>query len=220
MITITQKGYEFVYRNTIPGQTPICEIWSIERVAGFLFLIEFHRQRSQKYVKGYTLTAAVGTIQYELGEFDKETYRDIDKLTRLLNKYTGDMLGNMWMTNFDKGVDNAERLLKEKVEDVEKPIEILGTVQPGERFYTRPTKEEYEEIQEKEKEELDRIAGKDSRIVRVWFPDMGILPCKVLKETNSCFWVDAYCNGKRLYTNRRLLKNTARVFEDTSEVSK
>lgn len=220
MTTITQKGYDFVYRTTVPGQQPIVETWSIERVAGFLFLIEFHRQRSQKYVKGYTLTAAVGNIQYELGEFDKETYRDIDKLTRLLTKYSGEMLENMWLSEFNKGVDLAERVLKEKVANAEKPLEILGTVHPATRFYSRPTREEYETIQAKENAELAKIAGEDARIVRVWFPEVGILPCKVLKETASCLWVDAYANGKCLYSNRRLLKNTARIFEDKAEESK
>ena len=37
MVTITQTGYNFRYRNKKTGQLPIIETWSIERVAAFVF---------------------------------------------------------------------------------------------------------------------------------------------------------------------------------------
>lgn len=211
--TIMQRGYRFVYRETVPGLPPIVESWGIERVAAFIYLVDFYRRKSQKYVKGYTLVSAVGNIQYELGECDKPTYRDIDRLVNLLVPYDQEGIDCVWMVDFKQALDLAENMLIKKVAEKEAPIRVFDQDLLPPRWYSRPTEEVYEK-EEKDKADLIRkVAGEGAKIIHIWFPDYGVLPCSVLKETASCVWVTAYFKNKPIFENRRMMRSTMRVFD-------
>lgn len=217
MTTITQNGYEFIYRNKVQGQPPVVETWGIERVSAFIFLIEFYRLNSQRYMDSLTLVSAYGSIQYELEEFDKVTYHDVDKLSKLLMPYTSDELRIMWYTSFDKALGQAERMIKERIEREEADTEVFGEIIPGESFLSRPSKEVYDLIAEKQREALRDLAeSSDSAVLKVWFAAHGIIPCVVVKETNSWYWVDGYKDGEKVVTNSRVKKGTSRIIEEMS----
>lgn len=213
MITITQNGFKFIYRAPRPSMSPLIEEWDIERVGAFVFLVEFYRISSQKYVGKYTLVAAVGSIQYELDGFDKETNRDIDKLTRLMLPYTQAPLSYMWNTQFNKALDLAERMIREKVSELQAPVESMGRTITPRRFYSRPTEEEYITRLEAERSAAMEAVGASSpeEVVRVWFSDYGSLMCRIVKETNSFVWVDGYDNGRKVIDSTRIRKDSSRV---------
>lgn len=215
MITITQNGYNFVYRAPVPGQSPRVEEWGIERVGAFVFLVEFYRINSQKYVGKYTLVAAVGSIQYELDGFDKDTNRDIDKLTRLLMPYTTPELKIMWYTQFNKALDMAERMLKEKVADLEAPYEVAGNIFTPKPFYQRMSKADYDEKVKADMEAARTAVGAtiDDVLMRIWFHDYGTLLCKVTKETNSYIWVDGFAGGEQVVSNTRIRKDSSKIIQ-------
>lgn len=213
MITITQQGTDFLYRNKRTGEQPIVETWGIERVAGFLFLIEWHRMRSQRYVKSFVFVAAAGQINYELVDFDLATNRDINKLTKLLVPYSGDEVGQIFYTTFDKGLDIAEELLKNKIKASEGTIMHLGKEIPLPKILTRPTREEYEAADLAQKQELmlqeaNTVPG---TVIKVWFANHGVLPCKIVDETSTWLFVDVYLNNQCIEKKCRIKKGSSRV---------
>ena len=217
MATITQTGYEFVYRQRVAGGLPIVETWDIERVAAYIFLIEFYRVRSQRYVGKFTFVARVGNIQYELEGFDRETNRDIDKLTKLLLPYTTDELCIMWYTSFPKALDMATRMLKEKIASLEEPYEMLGRTVVPPRVMTRPTKEEYEARETAERRRIEEENKVPAGMLRVWFERYGVITCKIVRETACWYWVDGYSDGMVVVSNARVKKGTDRIISDPNQ---
>lgn len=214
MATITQTGYDFIYRQRVSGRLPIVETWGIERVAAYMFLIEFYRVRSQRYVGSFTFVSRVGNIQYELSECDKETNHDLDKLTKVLLPYTSDDLCTMWYTSFDMALNMAEKMIKEKIALAEEPYEMLGQKITPPRFLTRPTREEYEAREKEEQEKMGDAPAGVGATIRVLFYNLGIIPCRIVRETDSWYWVDGYVDGEVAVANARVKKGTSRIITD------
>lgn len=215
MTTITQIGYDFIYRNTRRGNLPVVETWSIERVAAFIFLVEFHRKRTYRCVHNFTFVSKYGSIQYELEDFDTPTFRDVDKLTKILLPYIDNEFCTMFYTSFDKGLDLAEKMLKDKVASLETPCSIGEEEYIPPCFYTRPTRQEYEEASHKEQQSLkDKVPKGDSKTIKVWFYNHGIIPCVVIRESPCYYWVDGFVGDTRIVENARVRKGTSRIISD------
>lgn len=227
MVTITQDGYNFIYRSKRVGELPVTETWGIERVAAFVFLIEFHRIRSQRYKKAMTFVSSYGRIQYELLDFDQDSNHDINKLTGLLANYVDGENSYVFYTSFDKALNIAEDMIKEKIKDKEAPMTIMGKEYKPPRFLSRPTEEEYKQVEtvaiDKIKEQVSTNtevgevkAGtymKPGSTIKVWFVHYGIIPCIIKRETDKSFFVDGFVNGKQVVTNARIAKGTGRIIE-------
>lgn len=224
MTTITQNGYDFIYRTKRSGQAPVVENWGIERVAAFIFLVEFHRLRSQRCIRNFTFVSRYGSIQYELENFDHATYRDVDKLTKILLPYTDDKLCTIFYTSFEKGLDLGEHILKEKVSHVEEYYNALDDSTSETRFYTRPTREEYEKIGKSVQEELKsnssnsssnpKVSDSKGKPIKVWFQAYGITPCVIVRETKSFYWVDGFVGEQQVVEGVRIKKGTSRIIND------
>lgn len=211
MTTITQNGYTFIYRTKRPGQLPVVETWDIERVAAFIFLVEFHRLRSQRTKKGFTFVSAYGSIQYELEDCDRATYHDIDRLTKLLLPYTGDDLCTVFYTTFEKGLDLGERMLKSKVQEFED--------ENSSSFYTRLSKQEYEEQAAAQQQQVQAcVPVSTGKTIQVWFQAYGIIPCVVVRETNSFYWVNGFSGGNQVVEGARVKKGTSRIITKKEEI--
>lgn len=212
MITITQNGYDFIYRSKRAGQQPVVETWGIERVAGFLFLVEWHRTRSQKYVSKFTLVSKLGAISYELEEFDKDTNHDVDKLSKLLLPYTGTEVESIFYTTFDKGLDLAEKLLKEKVKAPQEPVVAFGREFSLPALLTRPAREEYEAADLAKRQEMmsAEVNNLDGVILKVWFAKHGVLPCRVVDQDDKRYTIDVYLDGS-VIDRCKVQKNSSRV---------
>lgn len=213
MTTITQNGYDFIYRTKLTGQQPILESWSIERVAAFVFLVEFYRQRSQRYVGSFTFVSRVGSIPYELLEFDRETNRDVDKLTKLLLPYTSDELCVMWYTSLPEALDMAEKLLRERVSREEEDVVVFGGQTVKQRFLERPTREEYES---RFKADFEGILPdiQPDQVMLIKFDDLGIVPCIKIRETPRYIFVDGFLKGKQVVFGSRVGKGSARIVKE------
>lgn len=150
--TITQKGFNFTWHSA--DKLVEDEEWSIERVAAFMAVHHTLNLMATKYVKGLTMRPKVACIQYTLN-CDPETSADLDKLTRWLvpklcamydtpetQSYLGRPLNIV--------LDDVVILAQDYVAKEEAPIEVMGkTVTPA-PFYSRPSKPQYDAIQELE----------------------------------------------------------------------
>lgn len=227
MVTITQDGFNFIYRSKRVGELPVTETWGIERVAAFVFLIEFHRIRSQRYKKAMTFVSSYGRIQYELIDFDGDSNHDINKLTGLLANYIDGENSYVFYTSFGKALDIAEEMIKEKIKDKEAPMTIMGKEYKPPRFLSRPTEEEYKKSETtamdklKEQTSIDVEVGevksgtymKPGSTIKVWFVHYGIIPCIIKRETPKYVIVDGFVNGKQVVTGARIRKGTGRIIE-------
>ena len=216
MTTITQDGYDFIYRTKRPGHLPVVETWGIERVAAFIFLVEFHRRRSESVKQGYTYTSAYGSIQYELEGFDTPTFQDIDKLTKILLPYIDNDLCSIFYTTFEKGLDLGEAMLKEKVRDLEEVQVIRGEEVVPDSYYSRPTRQEYEAKHNEEQVELLKEVPESTpgEVIKVQFQAYGIIPCTIIRETASFYYVEGLVNGKKIIQNTRIKKGTSRIVNE------
>lgn len=215
MTTITQNGYNFIYRNTRRGQLPVVETWSVERVAAFIFLVEFHRRRTYRCVHNFTFVSRYGSIQYELEEFDTPTFHDVDKLTKILLPYIDNEFCTMFYTSFDKGLDLAEKILRDKVSSKEAPQTVMGVSYEPARFYERPTREEYEEKAYQEQQALQsQVSDFEGKTIKVWFYNYGIIPCVVTRESNCYYWVNGFLGDTQVIEGARIKKGTSRIITD------
>lgn len=149
--TITQKGFKFIRHNA--DKLVEDEEWSIERVAAFIAVHHTLNIMATRYAKGLTLKPKIACIQYTLA-CDPQTSADIDKLTRMLvpklcafynSPDTQDYLGRP----LNLVLDDVTKLAQEYVAKEEAPVEVLGKTVTPTPFYSRPSKREYDAIQER-----------------------------------------------------------------------
>lgn len=225
MITITQLGHNFKFRDKQKGVPAIEEDWGIERVAAFMFLNEWYRLNNQKYMKGATYIR--GAKQYELENFDVDTNKDIDKLMRVLTPYGGDPtdlkknVSCIFFTEFNKAITLGEDLIKKYIRNAEKPVTIFGESVEPDKFLQRPTQEEYDHMIEEETKRQEEImnsslagVGTGERI-RVMFGTKNgapqILLCEVIRQNDNWYWVNAFRDGSVVKKNQKIKKDGYRV---------
>jgi len=213
MISIIQLGHLFQYKNKEPGATTIIETWEIERVAAFMFVVELNRQISQRYVSGLTFVNKIGAIQYQLLDFDKATNKDLNKLTALLSEYLEPPKTFQFHTTFLKGIDLAEKLIREAVERYEEPVVIRQVSYPRQRFLSRPTEEEYEKlVKSRGSEETEKARAVDpGSVLMVYFNGWGVIPCIVNEEKPKYFFVDGYLRNRKVVEGFRLSKDSNNI---------
>lgn len=212
--TIIQNGFDFTYVHKVPGSLPEVAAWDIERVASFMFLVEFHRVNSQRYVKGRTCINRYGRIQYELEEVDDASYKTIDLMTKRLNTLVSsdEQCNELWVMEFTKGLDYLEATLKSYITDSNAPVEIMGKPAVIGTEFKRPSKEEYDtllaEKRAKEEEEAKRLKEKRSKTltpgvvpvttgqtIRFDFIKHGVLDCEVIGIVGRSYICKVYKNG-------------------------
>lgn len=212
--TIRQNGFDFTYIHKVPGSLPEVESWSVERVASFMFLVEFHRVNSQRYVKGRTCINRYGRIQYELEEVDEATYKDIDLMTRRLNTLVSseEQCNELWVMEFTKGLDYLEDTLKAYITDSRTLVEVMGKPVVLDTEFTRPSKEEYDNLlaekRAQEEEEAKRLKEKRAKTVtpgivpvttgqtiKFDFIKHGVLECEVIGIVGRSYICKVYKNG-------------------------
>lgn len=207
---ITQNGYTFTYVYTYNGQKPIVEDWSLERLAGYMFLVETHRTRSQKYTKDRTYMNRFGNQVYTFDEmeFDAETNRDLNKLVKRISKAMPDgKLQELWLTpNWNDALDTMESFVKELIADAEKPVTVMGNTYTPDKFLTRPTAEEYatrkpvEEPKPEPKKPVRTSTPKPvsksgdaiGRYLKFDFVSCGVKKCKVVGIQGRSYICEAY----------------------------
>lgn len=162
---ITQNGHDFTYVLTFPGERPIVETWSFERVAGFMFLVEMHRQMSLKYSKERTYMNRYGNLVYTFDgmEFDNDTNRDLNRIFKMLSsRVTNNERQELWlMERWQDAIDWMENKVKDVINSQERPFEINGQVVELPRFLQRPTEEEYAERLEAERKMQEEEKAKE-----------------------------------------------------------
>lgn len=224
-LTITQRGADFIVHDS-SDKSIKDETWGIERLAAFMAYHYTLNTCARKYVKGATFVPAVGAIQYTCEGFDEPTSRDIDKLTaylvpKLCSFYSDPTKQGYLGRPLPKVLDDVEALAKEWVESEEKPFEAFGKTVTPKRFYSRATREEYDE-------EL-RLREEQSKLMWDRFRDVlnsgkaaghrisiregkniysGIIT-KVSEKSVYCDLKDEY--GRVLQTGARIPKNSPRL---------
>lgn len=228
--TIKQNGFDFTYIHKVPGSLPDVQTWGIEKVASFMFLIEFHRLESQRYQKGFTRISRYGRIQYELEEIDDKTYSDLDLMTKRLNLIVSSDKDRetLYLMEFTDGLDFLEAKLKTYIEDANKPVEVFGkSFIPGTEF-TRPSKEEYDELlaekRAREDEEARLLAERRTKtqtssitpvatgqIIRFDFIKHGVLECKVIGVVGRSYICEVYKDGKCIDNACKIGRTSKRI---------
>lgn len=227
---ISQNGFTFTYVYTYNGQKPIIEEWGIERLAGYMFLVETHRTRSQKYTKDRTYMNRFGNQVYTFDEmeFDEATNHDLNKLIKKISKtMSDDTLQELWLTpDWNTALDKMESFVKALISDSEKPVEVMGSVYQPEKFLSRPTEEEYATLKPVEepkpvKKTITRpttsTTNRTEMIGRRFmfnFIVYGVKECKIVDVQGKSYICEAYDdNGKILesgakigFTSKRIVK--------------
>lgn len=226
---ITQNGYTFTYVYTYNGQKPIVEDWSLERLAGYMFLVETHRTRSQKYTKDRTYINRFGNQVYTFDEmeFDAETNRDLNKLVKRISKaMPADKLQELWLTpNWNDALDAMESFVKALIADAEKPVTVMGSTYTPDKFLTRPTAEEYatrKPVEEPKpvkpvKTVAPKVSSRQDMIGKRFmfnFVVYGVKECKIVAIQKGAYICEAYNedgtiiepDAKVGFTTKRIVK--------------
>lgn len=223
-MTFTQHGADFIVHDS-SDKSIKDETWGIERLAAFMSYHYTLNTCARKYMKGATFVPAVGAIQYSCEGFDQPTSRDIDKLTaylvpRLCAFYSDPTKQGYLGRPLPQVLDDVEALAKEWVANEETPFEAFGQVTPRPRFYSRPTREEYDEElrlkEEKSKLMWDRFrdvlnSGKAAghRIsIREGKNVYSAIITKVSEKSVYCDLKDEY--GRVLQSGARIPRNSPR----------
>lgn len=221
---IKQNGYDFTYIFTYNGQAPVVETWSLERVAGYMYLVEMHRQHSQKYTKDRTYMNRYGSQVYVFDnlEFDAPTNKDIDRIVKQVNKNISDSkLQEFWlMPTWKDALDSMEKFIKEMIASAEKSVEVMGSTYTPPKFLSRMSEEEYKVKAEEERKEQEAQAAalRQERVNRIKtapvttsssrnhlelgqtlkfnFIKHGVLECKVIGFEGRSYICEAYKDGK------------------------
>lgn len=221
MARIAQVGYDFRYRFKSNG-IPVEEIWSLERVAAYMSAIEASRQLSQRYVKAATFCSRLGMTYYELEDVDRVTNRDLNFLTKhfvseLLERASVDMsfLGKPLPILLDM----LESDIIHWIAEVEKPVEFFGKLVYPKKVLHRPSKEEYDKIQEEKKEKENSFksalaaqiqGGVLNKRVKVNFGESDRI-CRVAKITENYLYLNVYDeSGVCIQNNMRLSRTSVR----------
>lgn len=238
---ITQNGHDFTYVLTFPGERPIVETWSFERVAGFMFLVEMHRQKSLKYSKERTYMNRYGNLVYTFDgmEFDNDTNRDLNRVFKMLSSRVSDNdRQNLWlMERWQDAIDWMENKVKEVINSQERPFEIDGQVVEFPRFLQRPTEEEYAERLEAERKLKEEEAAKEKERkakprpvqpkvlttgmpvdkaaigthLRFDFIKYGVMECVVTGYSGRSYLVDVLRDGKVIETGWKFAFTSNRI---------
>ena len=150
--TITQKGFNFIRHNA--DKLVRDEEWSIERVAAFMAVHHTLNIMATKYAKGITLRPKVACIQYTL-QCDPQTSADLDKLTtalvpKLCAIYSAPETQGYLGRPLNLVLDDVVALAQDYIAKEEAPFEVFGQPVTPPPFYSRPSKQEYDAIQEQE----------------------------------------------------------------------
>lgn len=150
--TITQKGFNFTRHNA--DKLIEDEEWNIERVAAFMAVHHTLNIMATRYAKGLTLKPKIATIQYTL-KCDPPTSTDLNRLTKaivpkLCAYYTAPDTQGFLGRPLDIVLDDVVKLVQDYVAQRETPFEVFGETVTPPPFYSRPSKMEYDAIQEKE----------------------------------------------------------------------
>lgn len=219
--TITQTGFNFI-RHTADKLVED-EEWSIERVAAFMAVHHTLNVMATKYAKGLTLRPKIACIQYTL-KCDPQTSADLDKLTKALvpklcayynSPDTQGYLGRPLKIV----LDDVTQLAQDYVAREEAPFEVFGKKVTS-SFYSRPSKLEYDAIQEREKaqEQIywnkfkkaleDGTAKQHKILIR---EGVNIYTGTIIGVTARCVYVDLQDEyGRLLQHNARLPRNSPR----------
>jgi len=150
--TITQKGFTFI-RHTA-DKLVADEEWTIERVAAFMAVHHTLNIMATRYAKGLTLRPKIACIQYTL-KCDPPTSADLNKLTKVLVSklcafYNSPDTQGYLGRPLDLILDDVVNLAQDYVAKEEAPVELFGRIVTPPSFYSRPSKLEYDAIQERE----------------------------------------------------------------------
>ena len=150
--TITQRGFNFI-RHTSDKLVEDAE-WSIERVAAFMAVHHTLNVMATRYSKGLTRRPKIACIQYTL-KCDPQTSADLDKLTKALVPklcayYNATETQSYLGRPLEIVLDDVVKLAQDYVAKEEAPVEVLGKTVTPPPFYSRPSKQEYDAIQERE----------------------------------------------------------------------
>lgn len=200
MEKIMQNGYTFTYVNKVTGKPTVQQEWSVERVAAFMFLVEFHRTHSQRYIKDYTLMNKYASKAYVFDsmEFDEKTFKDLNKMTRDITCVMGELVDPSkvspanytpimkayMMPTWEEALDFTEQVIKDYIAGKETDTTLTtpqGTVTiPAETYLTRPTEEEYaEQAKRVAEEEMKKAQEQAQKRVKAVAPRTATQAVKV-----------------------------------------
>jgi hypothetical protein len=153
--TITQKGFNFICHNA--DKLVEDEEWSIERVAAFMAVHHTLTVMATKYAKGLTLKPKIACIQYTL-KCDQETSADLDKLTKVLvpklcEIYNAPDTQGYLGRPLNLVLDDVVKLAQDYIAKEQEPLEVFGETITPTPFFSRPSKLEYDALQEKEQKQ-------------------------------------------------------------------
>ena len=153
--TITQTGFNFIRHNA--DKLVEDEEWSIERVAAFMAVHHTLTVMATKYAKGLTLKPKIACIQYTL-KCDPQTSADLDKLTKALVPklcaiYNAPETQGFLGRPLNLVLDDVVKLAQDYISKEQEPMEVLGKTVTPPPFFSRPSKLEYDALQEKEQEQ-------------------------------------------------------------------
>lgn len=220
--TITQKGYTFNWHNA--DKLIADEEWSIERVASFIAIHHVLNIMATRYSKGLTMRPKVAAIQYTL-KCDPESSKDINKLTKYLVPQLCSLYNNVETQSYlgrplNLVLDDVTVMAQEYVSKQEAPIEVFGKMVKPDRFYSRPTQQEYDAILEKEQRQEQRYWEKFKEVLdsgsvhghRILVRDGNDTYTAYLKSvTKLCVYVDLKDEyGRLVQTNARMPRNSPR----------
>lgn len=150
--TITQKGFTFIRHNA--DKLVEDEEWSIERVAAFMAVHHTLSIMATRYAKGLTLKPKIACIQYTL-QCDRPTSTDLNRLTKaivpkLCAYYNAPDTQGYLGRPLNIVLDDVVKLVQDYVAGREAPLEVFGQTVTPPPYYSRPSKQEYDAIQEQE----------------------------------------------------------------------
>lgn len=145
-LTIVQAGFTFQVHDA--DKLVEDEEWTIERVAAFMSVHHVLNILATRYAKGLTYRTAVAAIQYTL-TCDPETSADLNRLTKYLvpkltDVYQDSSRQGLLGKPLAKILDEVTAWTEEYVRREEEPITVFGRVVPSQKFYCRPSREEYD----------------------------------------------------------------------------
>lgn len=219
-LTITQTGFTFCVHDA--DKMVADEEWEIERVAAFISVHHVLNIMVTKYSKNMTYRTSIAAIQYTL-KCDPETSKDLNRL----NQYLVATLIGIYQNPEQQGLlgrplstvlDDVEIMAKDYVHSKEVPITVFGNVVAPEPFYTRPTKQVYDAILEREKAQEQRYWDKLNELVAKGMARGHKLLIKEGTNTYTGIIVSTsakciYCDVKDEYG--RLVQSNARFPKDS-----
>ena len=222
-LTITQRGFDFIVHDSSDKTIPD-EKWSIERVAAFMSVHAALNMMATKYSKGRTFRTLIASIQYTL-HCDRPSSADLEKLTSFLTAkmcaFYSDPTKQGFLGRALKDVlDDVQEIAEAHIRGEEAPVMVFGQEVQPKPFFSRPSKEEYDEelrLQEEKsklmwdhfKDVLNSGSAAGHRIsIREGSNVYSATITKVSDKSVYCDIKDEY--GRLLQKGTRLPKNSPR----------